>query len=122
MEEEINALRGISISFASLPIFLNSYKSYNFVQYKDRIYALSQALGQIDLAREDEQNMRRYQENNTCITAESLYEAKFLVNRFLYQGELETVSKELETVSKELEVIKSTRFFRAIHWIKGKME
>ena len=42
-DERINVLRGVKVSSASAPILLDSYKGYNFVQYRDRIYAISQA-------------------------------------------------------------------------------
>ncbi len=90
-DERINALRGVSISSTPTAIFLDSYKGYNFVQYEDSIYAIAQALGPIDLGGKDKQKLRKYQKDNTCIIADSLYEAKFLVSRFSHQ----TVEKRL---------------------------
>ncbi len=110
MEKKMNALRGVSISSAPTPIFLDSYKGYNFVQYRDSIYALSQSLGEIDLSIEDSQNLRKYQNDNTCIITGSLYEAKFLISQILHQ----TPRKKFG----ELEDIKSSKIFRAINWIK----
>lgn len=97
---EVEKLVDEKLSFTTLPVLMNSYNGYNLIQYKDRIYAIAQALGNIDLTQENEQNLRSYQESNSCIVADSLYDAKLLVNELICQN----LEKELEDRGKRIEV------------------
>jgi len=84
--EKIKKLLGEKISSADYPILQESDKGYNFVQYKNRIFALSQTLRKIELRQESENNIRKYQKDGKCIIGNSLDEAKRLVEQSLYKA------------------------------------
>lgn len=104
MDERINTLRGVKVSSASAPILLDSYKGYNFVQYGDHIYAISQALGPLDLS-QDEENLSKYEGSDKCIITDSLFEARYLVSQIRCQElekELGEREKSIETLREEV--------------------
>jgi hypothetical protein len=99
--QDIEEMIGESISFASVPILIDSYKGYGMVKYKNRIYAISETLGPIDLTQEDEQNLRKYQEEKTCVIADSLFTTKVLISQLACQN----LEKELEERNKKIEAL-----------------
>ncbi len=98
--QEIEKLISERISFADCPVLLDSYKEYNLVQYKNRIFAISQSLGDVDLARENEVNIRKYREDKKCILGTSLDEAKHLVDQLLYEALQVDVKDRDEKISR----------------------
>lgn len=57
-----------------------NYKGFNIVRYKHRFYALAQALGPVDLTQLKEHSLNEYQESNECVIADSIEEAKRLLD------------------------------------------
>ena len=80
-ETKINILRGVNVSFSAVPVLLDSYEGYNVVQFKDRIYGISQALGSLNLT--EEEYLGKYEEDGKCVIGDSVYEVKFLIGRIL---------------------------------------
>jgi len=98
--QEMNELLGERISSADYPILLESYKGYNFVQYKNCIFVFSQSLGDINLAYENEANLKKYQQDKKCIISEgSLDEAKHLVDQLLYEVLQESLDERDKTIA-----------------------
>ena len=103
-ETKINILRGVNVSFSAVPVLLDSYEGYNVVQFKDRIYGISQALGHLDLL-EEEESLNKYEEDGKCMIGDSISEVKHLVDRLLYQASQRSVSeknKSIESLSKDV--------------------
>ena len=63
------------------PILLESYKEYNLVRYGQRIYALSQFLGPLDLRQEAVRDLLTtyYQKKGTCFIGNSVEEIKSFI-------------------------------------------
>ena len=70
-----------------VPLLRESYKRYNFVEYGDRIFAVSQGLGPLDLTEISEADLKVYQETRQCFIGDTLDEAKRLVDQFVHEPE-----------------------------------
>jgi len=63
------------------PVFLESYKSFNIIKFRGRIYALEQALGEINLQKISEKELSFLRKKNSILVMQSIDEAKKLVNK-----------------------------------------
>lgn len=119
--QEVEKLIGERISFVDYPVLLDSYRGYNFVQYKNRMFAISQDLGEIDLGSVNEIILKKHIEDRKCIIGDSISEVKHLLDQLLYeslQKKLEEGNRKIKSLDKELTDIKSTRWFRLYCWMK----
>jgi len=58
------------------PSLVDSYRGFNLVRFRSRIYALAQGLGPIDLPVAEDSDIRAHEEKGQCIVARTIEEAK----------------------------------------------
>lgn len=94
---ELEKLIGEKVSFTPTPVYLDTYRSYNIIQYKGEIFALSQSIGHFDIAIATDDELKVLVADNKCVVAQSLFEAKLAVAE-MYCAELE---KSIQTGDKK---------------------
>jgi len=88
----------------SVPVLIEGYRGYNIVLYKDKFFAISQALGPFDLTKVKEDDLNRYSERSECIIAKSSNEAKLYVDVHIYKH----LSQETSELSARMSELQST--------------
>ena len=67
------------ISTIPVPQLLESYKGFNIIRYANYIYAMSQALGALDITQLEDDRIKEYQHAEMCYIAHSVEEVKSLI-------------------------------------------
>lgn len=82
-----NSLDGVRqlverIGYVAPELIEENYKEFNIVLYsRDKYYALAQSIGAVDFFQIKEEELKKYQETKKCFIANSLEEAKTLVDQ-----------------------------------------
>lgn len=95
---ELEKAIGESVTFTALPVLVGSYRGFNFLNYKNKIYAIDQVLGSIDITHDDPEMMAKWKSDGTCFIANSLDEAKaFVANQRYDFLEKKIITMEAES-------------------------
>ncbi len=77
-------------SATEIPRLVESYRGYNLVHYKNRVYAILQALGRMDLTLESVESIEKHARTGNIIIADSCEEAKATIDELLSRKERAT--------------------------------
>lgn len=109
---ELRKAIGESLSFTPLPVLVGSYRGFNMVEYKNKIYAIDQGLGQIDIVNEDEEKMEKYRKDRTCFITTSIDEARLLIAELhlaMMKAEAEKRDNDILALKAKVAKIRSTQ-------------
>lgn len=98
IKEAENAIREDVLS-KDFPVLLGAYMGFNLVRYKERIYGVDQALGELDLVRISAKELKEHQRKGSFVIADTANEAKL----FILGIKHEILKKALEEKEKALE-------------------
>jgi len=81
-----NSLDGVRqlverIGYVAPELIEKSYKEFNIVLYRGKYYALAQSIGVVDFCQIKEEELKKYEETKKSFIANSLVEAKALVDQ-----------------------------------------
>ena len=62
------------------PTLLSAYRGFNLVQYKDKIYALHESIGPLDLTQTTELEIKEFKKSGKCFVKKTLEELKDKIN------------------------------------------
>ncbi len=62
------------------PTLLSAYRGFNLVQYKDKIYALHESIGPLDLTQTTELEIKEFKKTGKCFVKKTLEELKEKIN------------------------------------------
>lgn len=94
------------------PELVEGYRDFNIVRYGNKFHGLNLSLGPIDLPTEDEQRLNGFASERKYVRADSLHEAKYLIDRVLDSsgeeiretgepGEIRRLTAEIESARRE---------------------
>ena len=91
--QEMEPLINEKVSYSGFPEPLESYKGYNFIKFKDCIYAIAQSLGDLDLMCVEELQLKEYQKQGECIIGDGIDDIKKLIDQLRWKELYELVEE-----------------------------
>jgi len=76
LQQAEQQIAGKSMPAGDTPVLVDSHLSFNLVQYKDRIYGLSLAMGDVDLTKKTEDDLKKDEARGYCVIGTSVEEVK----------------------------------------------
>lgn len=86
VDQRLLRLFDTDVVFSSPFLVEEGYRGFNLVRYKAKFYALAQALGPVNLTVMDEHALSEFQVREQCVIANSVDEAKGLVDQITNPG------------------------------------